>query len=83
MSFKEGGATKGGIGKPKASKRSDKMCHIPGSASLKHDIVRFGELMSNFPVGQGHPSWDCSSPNSLNFGVPITPKSVSSQKASC
>ncbi|CAL2227324.1 unnamed protein product [Prunus armeniaca] len=70
------------------------MCHIPGSVSLKHDIVRFGlpslpskfcfyELMSNFPVGQGHPSWDCSSPNSLNFGVPITPKSVSSQKASC
>ncbi|CAL8990812.1 unnamed protein product, partial [Prunus brigantina] len=40
----------------------------------------FWELKSNFPVG--HPSWDCSSPNSLNFGVPKTPKPVSSQKAS-
>ncbi|CAL9019638.1 unnamed protein product, partial [Prunus brigantina] len=54
-------------------------------------IVRFGppslpsrfcfwELTSNFPVG--HPSWDCSSANSLNFGVPSTPKLVSSQKVS-
>ncbi|KAI5334313.1 hypothetical protein L3X38_024446 [Prunus dulcis] len=38
----------------------------------------FWELTSNFPVG--HPSWDCSSPNSLNFGVPTTPKPVSFQK---
>ncbi|CAL2226312.1 unnamed protein product [Prunus armeniaca] len=39
------------------------------------------ELTNNFPVD--HPSWDCSSPNSLNFGVPKTPKLVSSPKASC
>ncbi|CAL8156104.1 unnamed protein product [Prunus armeniaca] len=25
----------------------------------------------------GHPSWDCSSPNSLNFGIPMTPKASS------
>ncbi|CAL2248289.1 unnamed protein product [Prunus armeniaca] len=41
----------------------------------------FWELTSNFPVG--HPSWDCSSPNSLNFGVPMTQKPMSSQKTSC
>ncbi|CAL2228862.1 unnamed protein product [Prunus armeniaca] len=40
----------------------------------------FWELMSNFPVG--HPSCDCFSPNSLNFGVPMT-QPVSSQKVSC
>ncbi|KAI5334648.1 hypothetical protein L3X38_024781 [Prunus dulcis] len=39
------------------------------------------ELTSNFPVGR--PSWDCSSPNSLNFEVPMTPKPVNSQKTSC
>ncbi|KAL6220794.1 hypothetical protein ACLB2K_008548 [Fragaria x ananassa] len=30
---------------------------------------RFRQLRSNFPVG--HPSWDCSSINMLNLGVPI------------
>ncbi|CAL2247688.1 unnamed protein product [Prunus armeniaca] len=48
---------------------------------LFHSQFCFWELTSNFPVG--HSSWDCSSPNSLNFGVPSTPKPVSSQKALC
>ncbi|CAN6701106.1 unnamed protein product [Malus baccata var. baccata] len=28
--------------------------------------------LTNFPVG--HPSWDCSHANSLNFGVPMEPE---------
>ncbi|RXH70498.1 hypothetical protein DVH24_013244 [Malus domestica] len=45
---------------------------------IQYDIVRFrpqphphgfvsGNSHENFPVG--HPSWECSRPNSLNFGV--------------
>ncbi|RXH97032.1 hypothetical protein DVH24_035700 [Malus domestica] len=48
-----------------------------------HDIVCFGprprphgfvsgNLHENFPVG--HPSWECSRVNSLNFVVPMEPK---------
>ncbi|CAN6708211.1 unnamed protein product [Malus baccata var. baccata] len=48
-----------------------------------HDIVRFGprpcphsfvsgNSHENFPVG--HPSWDCSCANSLNFEVPMEPE---------
>ncbi|CAN6695954.1 unnamed protein product [Malus baccata var. baccata] len=48
-----------------------------------HDIVRFGprprphcfvsgNSHKNFPVG--HLSWDCSRPNSLNFGVLMEPE---------
>ncbi|RXI01080.1 hypothetical protein DVH24_001314 [Malus domestica] len=29
-------------------------------------------LDENFPMG--HPSWECSCPNLLNFGVPMEPK---------
>ncbi|CAL2231059.1 unnamed protein product [Prunus armeniaca] len=50
-------------------------------ALLSHPGIGFAELMSNFPIG--HPSWDCSSPNSLNFGVHMTPKLANSQKALC
>ncbi|RXH73602.1 hypothetical protein DVH24_016424 [Malus domestica] len=35
--------------------------HIPGST--------LPNSHENFPVG--HPSWECSRPNSLNFGVPM------------
>ncbi|BBG93870.1 glutamate receptor 2.2, partial [Prunus dulcis] len=41
----------------------------------------FWELTSNFPWVT-HPGIALA-PNSLNFGVPTTPKPVSSQKASC
>ncbi|RXI05939.1 hypothetical protein DVH24_017981 [Malus domestica] len=32
----------------------------------------FGNSHENFPVG--HPSWECSRPNLLNFGVPMEPE---------
>ncbi|RXH96239.1 hypothetical protein DVH24_008743 [Malus domestica] len=53
------------------------------TTNSKHDIVRFGprprphgfvfgNSHENFPVG--HLSWECSRPNSLNFGVPMEPE---------
>ncbi|CAN6559919.1 unnamed protein product [Malus baccata var. baccata] len=58
------------------------MASLRGEAT-EHDIVRFGprpcphgfiskNSHENFLVG--HPFWECSRPNSLNFGVPIEPK---------
>ncbi|RXH80974.1 hypothetical protein DVH24_004888 [Malus domestica] len=37
-----------------------------------------GNSHENFPVG--HPSWDCSRANSLNFGVPTEPEASELQK---
>ena len=36
---------------------------------LRHHAFVSGNSHENFPVG--HPSWDCSCANSLNFGVPM------------
>ncbi|RXH71738.1 hypothetical protein DVH24_025239 [Malus domestica] len=39
---------------------------VLGPRSHPHDFV-YGNSHENFPVG--HPSWDCSRVNSLNFAV--------------
>ncbi|RXH67990.1 hypothetical protein DVH24_028137 [Malus domestica] len=57
-------------------------CHIPAwTPTTSRARLRCSTILSslgpdhalmNFTVG--HPSWNCSSANSLNFGVPIEPE---------
>ncbi|RXH87961.1 hypothetical protein DVH24_037606 [Malus domestica] len=66
--------------------RPRRLCHIPARApTTSRAQLRLSTILSalgpnhaltnsheNFPVG--HPSWDCSRANLLNFGVPMEPE---------